>query len=114
MAEQGGTEPKRAVRINRQVDVRLLAVDSTQALGSATRTIDLSEHGLLIEVPKRLDAVCGQQVRVSLRWASREFQAIAEVVRIESPYWKDGRTSVMGLHLDATLPADLLSVPAVG
>jgi hypothetical protein len=33
-------------------------------------------------------------------------------VRFESPYWRDGSSSVMGLHLAQKIPADLIDESA--
>ncbi len=100
-------------RIDRAVDVRLMAPDGAhQLISSASHTINVSEHGLLMEVPQSADVVLGQQVMVHLEWEGGTFESTGEVVRFESPYWKDGFSSVMGLRLEAALPPELLSVTA--
>ncbi|MBP9105601.1 MAG: hypothetical protein KBF56_02455 [Gemmatimonadaceae bacterium] len=96
-------------RIERRVEVRLKDVDSDHHfISSKSETINVSDHGLLMEVPSALDACVGQEVIVSLHWADGQWESPGEIVRFESPYWRDLRSSVMGVRLARALPHDLL------
>jgi hypothetical protein len=96
-------------RVERNVRVRLFSADESRAsLGSESHTINVSEHGLLMEVPAVADVVLGQDVIVVIDWEGGTFESRAEVVRFESPYWKDHWSSVMGLRLEQVMPPDLL------
>ena len=96
-------------RIERHVEVRLKDVGADHHfISSRAETINVSDHGLLMEVPAALDAVVGQEVIVSLHWEGGEFESPAEIVRFESPFWRDVSKSVMGLKLESALPASLL------
>lgn len=96
-------------RIERHIEVRLKDVDSDHHfISSKSETINVSDHGLLMEVPSALDACVGQEVIVSLHWEGGEWESPGEIVRFESPYWRDMRSSVMGVRLEAALPHDLL------
>lgn len=102
------TRPFRT-RIERHVEVRLKDVDSDHHfISSKSETINVSDHGLLMEVPSALDACVGQEVIVSLHWADGQWESPGEIVRFESPYWRDLRSSVMGVRLARALPHDLL------
>ncbi|MBC7897157.1 MAG: hypothetical protein H7066_17190 [Cytophagaceae bacterium] len=93
------------------VDVVLRDVGASHPLISTlSHTVNVSESGLLIEVPNRLDACVGQEVVVTLTWPGGTFESEATIVRFESPYWRDGASSVMGLHVAQTLPSDLISM----
>jgi len=96
-------------RIERHVEVRLKDVDSDHHfISSKSETINVSDHGLLMEVPSALDACVGQEVIVSLHWADGQWESPGGIVRFESPYWRDLRSSVMGVRLARALPHDLL------
>lgn len=110
-SERDGPEragPTRAERFPGVLDVQLSGVDDDRPLGTPTRTIDVSARGLLVEVPEGVIAGCGARVRVRLRWDQREFGTLAEVVRVESPYWRGRPTAAMGLHLATALPPEWL------
>lgn len=99
-----------AARIERHVEVRLKDVDADHHfISSRSETINVSDHGLLMEVPSALDACVGQEVVVSLHWKDGEFESPGEIVRFESPYWRDGTSSVMGVRLDKAIPPALLA-----
>jgi hypothetical protein len=96
-------------RIERRVEVRLMDVDTNhQFIGGTADTINVSEHGLMMEVPAVLDACEGQEVIASLHWEGGEFESPATIVHFTSPYWRNPRKSVMGLRLTEPLPPDLL------
>lgn len=101
-------ELKRAERLPAVLDVQLSGVDDDRPLGRPTRTIDVSDRGLLVEVPDGVIAGCGARVRVRLRWDRWDCGMLAEVVRVESPFWRGRPTAVMGLHLATALPPALL------
>ncbi len=103
--------PRRTVssRIERHVEVRLKDVGADHHfISSRSETINVSDHGLLMEVPAALDACVGQEVVVSLHWDDGEFESLGEIVRFESPYWRDGASSVMGIRLENAIPSSLL------
>lgn len=77
-------------------------------ISSQSETINVSDHGLLMEVPSALDACVGQEVVVSLHWEAGEFESPGEIVRFESPYWRDVSKSVMGVRLENAIPSALL------
>jgi hypothetical protein len=96
-------------RIERHVEVRLKDVGADHHfISSRSETINVSEHGLLMEVPSALDACVGQEVIVSLHWEGGDFESQGEIVRFESPYWRDLTKSVMGVRLEGAIPHDLL------
>lgn len=96
-------------RIERHIEVRLKDVDADHHfISTKSETINVSDHGLLMEVPSALDACVGQDVVVSLHWEDGEWESPGQIVRFESPYWRDLRSSVMGVRLDCALPHDLL------
>lgn len=106
--ELNPTRPQNA-RIDRDVEVRLRDADGQHRfVSTGSHTINVSEHGLLMEVPETADIAVGQEVLVCIRWAHGEFETSAEIVRFESPYWKDHWTSVMALRLRDALPSELL------
>lgn len=95
------------------MDVVLRDIGATKPLiSTAAHTVNVSESGLLMEVPSRLDAVVGQEVVVTLTWRGGTFESEATIVRFESPYWRDGASSVMGLHLEHPLPPELIAASA--
>ncbi len=97
-------------RIERHVEVRLKDVGSDHHfISSRAETVNVSEHGLLMEVPSALDACVGQEVIVSLHWEGGDFESLGEIVRFESPFWRDISKSVMGLKLRDALPMELLA-----
>lgn len=99
-----------AERVPCVLDVVLRDVESSHTLISTTsHTVNVSESGLLMEVPSRLDACVGQEVVVTLTWPNGAFETGATIVRFESPYWRDGASSVMGLQLAQRLPAELIA-----
>ncbi|MEO7966086.1 MAG: hypothetical protein ABIT38_19460 [Gemmatimonadaceae bacterium] len=101
-------QPKRS-RIERHVEVRLKDIGSEHHfISTLAETINVSHHGLLMEVPTALDACVGQEVIVSLHWDGGMFESQAEIVRFESPFWRDVTKSVMGLKLESALPSSLL------
>lgn len=103
------TRPYNA-RIERQVDVRLRDADgSDHFIHAQTHTINVSEHGMLMEVPPALDACVGQEVIVSLQWGGAAYESPGEIVRFESPYWKDQTKTVMGIRLRDALPGAMLT-----
>ena len=109
MPDEPVTSRPQNARIDRAVEVQLRDVDGQHHLvSSASHTINVSEHGLLMEVPDTADVAIGQEVLVCLRWAHGEFETTAEIVRFESPYWKDRWSSVMALRLRDALPSELL------
>lgn len=98
-----------AARIERHVEVRLKDVGADHHfISSQSETINVSDHGLLMEVPSALDACVGQEVVVSLHWSNGEFESLGEIVRFESPYWRDGSSSVMAVRLESAIPPSLL------
>jgi hypothetical protein len=102
------TRPQHA-RIERHVEVRLKDVGADHHfISSRSETINVSEHGLLMEVPNSLDACIGQEVIASLHWDGGTWESLGEIVRFESPYWRDPLKSVMGVRLTHALPHDLL------
>lgn len=101
----------RAQRYFRELDVQLFDLESGRALGAVTHTVDVSEHGLLMDVSPPIDAGCHQRVRVELRWDGRTFASEAEIVRLDTPDALDKVAFVMGLRVDDALPAELLTTP---
>ena len=102
------TRPFRS-RIERHLEVRLKDVDADHHfISSTSETINVSDHGLLMEVPAALDACIGQDVVVSLHWEGGTWESPGQIVRFESPYWRDLRTSVMGVRMERALPHELL------
>jgi hypothetical protein len=100
--------PKRE-RFDRVLTVRLFSVaDGGREIGSASKSINVSEHGLLVEVPRTLDACVGQDVVIVLSWGASTFRSHGEIVRFESPYWRDPTKQVMGVHVQDALPRELL------
>ncbi len=96
-------------RIERHVEVRLKDIGAeNHFISSQSETINVSDHGLLMEVPSALDACVGQEVVVSLHWEAGEFESPGESVRFESPYWRDVSKSVMGVRLENAIPSALL------
>ena len=96
-------------RIERHVEVRLKDIGADHHfISSQSETINVSDHGLLMEVPSPLDACVGQEVVVSLHWEAGEFESPGEIVRFESPYWRDVTKSVMGVRLENAIPSSLL------
>ena len=107
------TRKPAAQRVECVLDVVLHDVGGSHPLiSTVAHTVNVSESGLLMEVPHRLDAVVGQDVVVTLTWRGGTFETEATIVRFESPYWRDGTSSVMGLHLAQPLPAALIAESA--
>ncbi len=99
-----------AARINRVVEVRLREPDAADHFISTTsHTINVSETGLLMEVPTLLDACVGQDVIACIHWDGGSFESPGRIARFESPYWKDGVSSVLGVELKNALPEELLT-----
>jgi hypothetical protein len=96
-------------RFDRVLTVRLFSVDDGgREIGAASKSINVSEHGLLVEVPRTLDACVGQEVVVVLNWGASTFRSHGEIVRFESPYWRDPTKQVMGVRVQDALPQELL------
>ena len=77
-------------RIERHIEVRLKDVDADHHfISTRSETINVSDHGLLMEVPSALDACVGQDVVVSLHWEDGEWESPGQIVRFESPLPKD-------------------------
>ncbi len=97
-------------RVERHVEVRLRDVDAAHHfISTRSETLNVSEHGLLMEVPAVLDACEGQEVIASLHWDGGDWESPALIVRFESPYWRDPSKSVMGVRLARAVPAGLLT-----
>ena len=106
--------PRRSqhARIERHVEVRLKDVGADHHfISTRAKTINVSDHGLLMEVPSALDGCVGQEVIVSLHWDGGDFESPARIVRFESPFWRDLTKSVMGVRLEDALPSVLLVPP---
>lgn len=98
-----------AHRVERILDVELHDIGATHPLISTlSHTVNISLSGLLMEVPSKLDACVGQDVIVTLKWPGGVFESEGQIVRFESPYWKDGESSVMGVRLDHPLPEGIV------
>jgi hypothetical protein len=96
-------------RFERVLFVRLYSVaEGGREIGAGSQTINVSEHGLLVEVPRTLDACVGQEVMVVLSWGNSSFRSHGEIVRFESPYWREPAKQVMGVRLQDALPPELL------
>lgn len=109
MSEEEHVLHSRSDRIRRTVEIRLRSVDHPEIeIGTETLTINLSRRGMLLELPRVLDAVAGQEVLVECIWPGGRFQTGAVIVRFESPYQGDPRRQVTALTLNDPLPAELL------
>jgi len=62
-----------------------------------------------MEVSSAPDACGGQDVVVSLHWEDGDWESLGEIVRIECPYRRDLRSSVMGVRLQEALPHEHLT-----
>ncbi len=97
-------------RIERHVEVRLKDIGADHHfISTRSDTINVSEYGLLMEVPTTLDACVRQEVVASLHWDGGEFESLGEIVRFEGPYWRDPTKSVMAVRLKEPLPHELLT-----
>lgn len=103
------TEPTRPKRVDRVLDVTLRDSDDYPKLVRLSKTVNLGQHGILMEVPALLDAVQGEDIVVRLRWAEGTFESPGRIVRFESPYRGDPARSVMGIELTRDLPPALLA-----
>lgn len=108
------TDPVRPKRVNRILDVTIQDSDDHPKLIRLSKTVNLGQHGLLMDVPALLDAVQGEDIVVRLRWAEGTFESPGRIVRFESPYRGDPARSVMGIDLTNQLPTALLVEGAAG
>ena len=97
-------------RIDRQIEVQLKDIDASHPfISTCSETINISEYGILMEVPSTLDACVQQEVVASLTWEGGSYESLGEIVRFEGPYWKDPTKSVMAIRLKNALPSVLLT-----
>jgi hypothetical protein len=96
-------------RVRRAVEIRRLDAGRPDVvLGSDTHSVNVSSQGMLLELPKVLDAVAGQEIAVQCVWQRGRFETMEEIVRFESLYQGDPARQVMALKLKDCVPATLL------
>lgn len=95
-------------RVERVVDVRVHDASDNPVLDLASRTVNLGPSGVLMYLPMPSEVVEGEEVVLTLTWPGGSFTSRGRVVRFESPYRGDLAQCVMGIHLDALLPQELL------
>ena len=109
MSDQDHVIKDRPKRVRRAVEIRLLDAGRPDVvIGSDTHSVNVSRQGMLLELPKVLDAVAGQEIAVQCVWQGGRFETTAEIVRFESPYQGDATRQVMALKLKDSVPASLL------
>ncbi|MFN0099819.1 MAG: PilZ domain-containing protein [Gemmatimonadaceae bacterium] len=104
----------RPARVNRILDVTIQDRDGYPMLVRLSKTVNLSQSGLLMHVPLHLDAAPGEDIVVRIMFAGGTFESPGQIVRLESPYLGDPMLRVMGIHLGRPLPDALLSPNTLG
>ena len=109
MSESESGLSERPVRVARQVEIRLKEPGRPDVvIGTDSHTVNVSRNGLLMEIPRVLDAVAGQEIAVCMNWEGKTFETGATIVRFESPYHGNPQRQVMALGLAQPLPEELI------